>query len=80
MRAVGRRPTDSLPIFEVDLSGNVCFVIGHEDRGIEPKILTECDATSYIPQLGKIGSLNVAVAASIAMYEIRRQAWIQYES
>ena len=72
--------TDSLPIFEVDLSGNVCFVIGHEDRGIEPKILTECDAASYIPQLGKIGSLNVAVAASIAMYEIRRQAWIQYES
>ena len=71
---------DSLPIFEIDLSGDVCFIIGHEDRGVEPKILTECDSISYIPQLGKIGSLNVAVAASIAIYEIRRQAWDQNES
>ncbi len=69
--------TDSLPIFDIDLSGNICFVIGHEDRGIGSKALTQCDLSSYIPQLGKIGSLNVAVAASIAIYEIRRQSWMR---
>ena len=67
------------PIYESDLTGDICFVVGHEDRGIETKVLAECDSSTFIPQLGKIGSLNVAVAASIAIYEIRRQAWIQHK-
>jgi tRNA (guanosine-2'-O-)-methyltransferase len=28
-----------------------------------------------VPQLGRVGSLNVAVAAAIALYETRRQEW-----
>ena len=65
--------SDAQPIFESELTGDICIVLGHEERGIEPKVLAECDSSSFIPQLGKIGSLNVAVAASIAIYEIRRQ-------
>jgi tRNA (guanosine-2'-O-)-methyltransferase len=30
---------------------------------------------AYIPQIGKVGSLNVAAAAAIACYEVRRQDW-----
>ena len=30
---------------------------------------------AYLPQLGRIGSLNVATAAAIALYEVRRRAW-----
>jgi tRNA (guanosine-2'-O-)-methyltransferase len=33
------------------------------------------DAITYIPQSGRVGSLNVAVAAAIAMAEARRRAW-----
>jgi len=29
----------------------------------------------YIPQVGRVGSVNVAVAAAIAMAEARRQEW-----
>jgi len=67
--------TESLPIYKLDLRGNICIVIGHEDRGLDSKTLEACDFTTFIPQLGKIGSLNVAVATSIAIYEIRRQGW-----
>ena len=33
------------------------------------------DAVAYIPQSGRVGSLNVAVAAAVAMAEARRRAW-----
>ena len=40
----------------------VCLAIGHEDRGLSPATLEACDAVGFIPQLGRVGSLNVAVA------------------
>ena len=39
------------------------------------KALDSCDSVTFIPQLGKVGSLNVSVAVSIALYEMRRQGW-----
>lgn len=60
---------------ETDLSGAVCLVIGHEDRGLSPAAMVACDAMVFIPQLGRVGSLNVAHAAAVGMYEVRRQAW-----
>ncbi len=66
---------DASPLHEVDLSGQVCLVVGHEDRGLSKDILPLCDAVGYIPQTGKVGSLNVGVAASIAIAEARRQGW-----
>ena len=62
-------------LHEVDLTGAVCLAVGHEDRGLSQPVLDAADALSFIPQLGKIGSLNVAVAASMALYEARRQGW-----
>lgn len=62
-------------LHELELRNDVCLVIGHEDRGIGKDALAACDALAYLPQLGKVGSLNVATAASIAIYEIRRRSW-----
>jgi tRNA (guanosine-2'-O-)-methyltransferase len=53
----------------------VCLVVGHEDRGLSPETLAGCDAVTFIPQLGRIGSLNVATATAIALYELRRRDW-----
>jgi tRNA (guanosine-2'-O-)-methyltransferase len=65
----------ALPIMDVDLRGSVCLALGHEDRGLSSGMLAACDAFAYIPSPGKVGSLNVATAASIALYEVRRQQW-----
>lgn len=66
----------ALPLHELDLaSAPICLAIGHEDRGLAPATLAACDAVGFIPQLGRVGSLNVAVAAAVAMYETRRQGW-----
>lgn len=66
---------DASPLHDLDLSGKVCLVVGHEDRGLSKDALAACDAVGYIPQVGKVGSLNVGVAASIAISEARRQGW-----
>jgi tRNA (guanosine-2'-O-)-methyltransferase len=63
------------PLHEVDLSSPVCLAIGHEDRGLSKELLGSCDALAYIPQLGRIASLNVGTATAIACYEARRTAW-----
>ena len=65
----------AVPIHEATLPTPLCFVIGHEDRGLSKTALAECDSAVFLPQLGRIGSLNVATAASIAMYEARRQGF-----
>ena len=75
-RVIGLELTDSArPLHELDLSGDICLVVGNEDHGLAKTTLAAVDACGYVPQLGKVGSLNVASAASIALYEIRRQAW-----
>jgi tRNA (guanosine-2'-O-)-methyltransferase len=63
------------PMHGVDLTGSVCLAVGHEDRGLTAPVLEAAERSVFIPQLGKIGSLNVATAASIAVYEARRQGW-----
>lgn len=66
---------DAVPIQQADLTGSVCLAVGHEDRGLCAATLAALDGAAFIPQLGKIGSLNVATATAIALYETRRQAW-----
>lgn len=66
---------EATPLHERALSAATAIVLGHEDRGCTPAVLAACDAVAYLPLLGKVGSLNVATAASIACYEVRRQAW-----
>lgn len=66
---------EAVPLHELTLSDATCLVVGHEDRGCPPATLAACDAVAFLPLLGKVGSLNVATAASIALYETRRRAW-----
>jgi tRNA (guanosine-2'-O-)-methyltransferase len=66
----------AVPLHEVALGDATCLVVGHEDRGCPPATLAACDAVAFLPLLGKVGSLNVATAAAMACYEVRRQAWV----
>ena len=66
---------DAVPLHELDLAPDVCLAVGHEDHGLSKAGLAACDHVAYLPMLGRVGSLNVATAAAIAMYEVRRRAW-----
>ena len=63
------------PLHELDLTGAVALVVGNEEYGLSTVALERCDEVGFIPQLGRVGSLNVAAAAAIAVYEARRQQW-----
>jgi tRNA (guanosine-2'-O-)-methyltransferase len=65
----------AVPLFEAPLSGDVCLAIGNEDHGCSPALLSAVHAVTYIPQVGRVGSLNVAVATAIALAEARRREW-----
>jgi 23S rRNA (guanosine2251-2'-O)-methyltransferase len=51
----------------------VGFVLGAEDSGLSRGVRDHCDALVAIPQRGRIGSLNVAVAGAVAMFELARR-------
>jgi 23S rRNA (guanosine2251-2'-O)-methyltransferase len=59
--------------WDADLSGGLAFVFGAEGKGLRPLVRRTCDLAVSIPQLGRVESLNVSVAAALLLYEARRQ-------
>ncbi len=53
-------------------SNHIALVFGHEKNGISEPVLDECTELLYIPMHGNKESLNVAITASILMYEVIR--------
>jgi tRNA (guanosine-2'-O-)-methyltransferase len=66
---------DAVPLHEAPLSGDICLALGNEDHGCSAALLAAADAVAYIPQTGRVGSLNVATAAAIGLAEVRRREW-----
>ncbi len=76
LRVVAIELTDgAVPLHEAPLAGDVCLAVGNEDSGCSAGLLAVADAVAYVPQTGRVGSLNVAAAAAIAMAEARRREW-----
>ena len=66
----------AVPLHQLTAGPDVCLVIGNEDHGITPATLAACDAVAFLPLMGRVGSLNVATAAAIGLYELRRKSWV----
>ncbi|PIR53683.1 RNA methyltransferase [Candidatus Peregrinibacteria bacterium CG10_big_fil_rev_8_21_14_0_10_42_8] len=59
-------------IHEYSPSAKTCLVLGHEVTGVPSDILALCDSTVMIPMMGKKESLNVSVAAGIALSHLKK--------
>ncbi|HEX7232149.1 MAG TPA: 23S rRNA (guanosine(2251)-2'-O)-methyltransferase RlmB [Candidatus Binatia bacterium] len=70
---VGLHATATQTIYETSYPERLAIVLGNEGKGIRQINLRECDFVVSIPMLGKVASLNVAVAGAIFLYEVLRQ-------
>lgn len=61
------------PLWNADLTGPLCLVLGSEGEGLRPLVARTCDVLVTVPMAGGVGSLNVAAAGAIACYEVARQ-------
>jgi 23S rRNA (guanosine2251-2'-O)-methyltransferase len=71
--AVGLSPEGDQPLWGVDLTGPVALVAGAEGAGLRHLVKNGCDFLVSIPHAKGVGSVNVASAAGIALYEVARQ-------
>lgn len=61
------------PLWNTDLTGPVCIVIGSEGDGMSRLVTENCDFLVSIPMKGKVSSLNASAAAALLIYEALRQ-------
>lgn len=61
------------PLDRTDLSGPSVLVLGSEAHGVPAAVLDQVDLRLTIPMEGRAESLNVAMAASVLVFEAMRQ-------
>lgn len=59
--------------FEADYTGKTAFLIGNEANGLSDELASMAGRYIRIPMDGQVESLNAAMAATILMYEAKRQ-------
>ena len=62
---------NSTPLTEIEVPKKWVLLMGHEGRGLSKKVIEACDEIVEIEMIKSVRSLNVAVAASIAMYQFK---------
>jgi len=72
-RVVLSDPRAGRAVWEVDLKGPTVVVVGSEARGASEAVRAECDVAASVPLSEGVESLNAAVAASVVLFEARRQ-------
>jgi 23S rRNA (guanosine2251-2'-O)-methyltransferase len=72
LAGITEKATTSL--HEAALTGPVALILGDEEKGLATDTRKLCDVQFQIPMMKEgVGSLNVSVAAGVALYEVVRQ-------
>ena len=58
-------------VFNMDVKGDVCLVIGNEGNGVSDYLKKKANLTVKIPMQNGVESLNAAVSAGILMYALK---------
>lgn len=73
MWVVGLAGDTDRTLYEIDLRPPTVLVLGAEGEGLRRLTRETCDQLAAIPMAGTVASLNVSVAAGIALFETLRQ-------
>lgn len=66
------------PIQNVDLTGGLTILVGSEGAGVPREYMNLADDFVRVPHSERVESLNAAIAASVILYEARRQRLLQH--
>ncbi len=66
-------PQGGVPVAEVPVDRPVALVLGNEPRGLDGYLVDSCVGATTVSTVGHVESLNVAVAGSVALYELVRR-------
>src|SRR5271167_3377331 len=66
-------PGGGTQLYALDTSRKLAIIVGSEGRGVRDIVKKGADFVVDIPMRGKVGSLNVSVAAAVALFEIARR-------
>ncbi len=70
---VGLDASEDRSLYDLDLKVPLALVVGSEGRGLRRLVRDRCDWLASLPMQGRVSSLNVSVAAGIALFEAVRQ-------
>lgn len=54
--------------------GPIILLMGNEQAGLPPQLVSVCTSLVKIPQVGRADSLNLAIATGVCLFEARRHA------
>ncbi len=60
-------------IYQTDFNSSSAIIIGSEDKGLRQLTKNQCDLLISIPMQRQTQSLNLASAAAVSLFEVRRQ-------
>jgi len=63
----------AVPLYEWTPSWPVCVVFGHEVEGVSATVAEDVGTHVRIPMMGRKGSLNVATAGGVVLFELLRR-------
>ena len=70
LERIGLSEKTEMNILDCKRSDAACLVLGDEENGISTTAWSFCDVHATIPMSGSTGSLNVSVAAGIALHHL----------
>lgn len=73
LQVVATSARSDIPYTVVDFAKPTMVIVGNEHVGISDAVRECSDIVAGMPMLGRINSLNIAVAASVVLYEVARQ-------
>lgn len=70
-------PDGDVSLYELDASRRLALVVGEEGKGVRDLVKRTVDFVVNIPMYGRVASLNVSVAAAIALFDLARRRGVE---